>query len=76
MAVLVGILDVGFLATAILVTRLALQGELRTNALGFICAGLSVVTYASPLSAIVILFSHLCCFPSGYSFRFCFLILF
>ncbi|XP_044499627.1 bidirectional sugar transporter SWEET17-like [Mangifera indica] len=50
-AVLVGILDVGFLATAILVTRLALQGELRTIALGFICAGLNVVTYASPLSA-------------------------
>ncbi|XP_031277147.1 bidirectional sugar transporter SWEET17 [Pistacia vera] len=50
-AALVGILDVAFLATAILVTRLALQGELRIDALGFICAGLNVIMYASPLSA-------------------------
>ncbi|KAJ0093830.1 hypothetical protein Patl1_25034 [Pistacia atlantica] len=45
------ILDVGFLATAILFTRLALQGELRIDALGFICAGINVIMYASPLSA-------------------------
>ncbi|XP_031277186.1 bidirectional sugar transporter SWEET17-like [Pistacia vera] len=50
-AALVGILDVGFLATAILFTRLAFQGELRIDALGFICAGVNVIMYASPLSA-------------------------
>ncbi|KAJ0035863.1 hypothetical protein Pint_24494 [Pistacia integerrima] len=50
-AALVGILDVGFLATAILFTRLAFQGELRIDALGFICAGVNIIMYASPLSA-------------------------
>ncbi|KAK9287778.1 hypothetical protein L1049_016218 [Liquidambar formosana] len=50
-AVLVGILDVGCLAAAILVTRLALQGDVRIDAIGFMCAGLNIVMYGSPLAA-------------------------
>lgn len=46
-------LDVGFLAAAILVTRLALQGDTRIDALGFICSGLNIVMYGSPLAAMV-----------------------
>ena len=53
-AILVGILDVGFFAAAILVTRLALQGEVRIDAIGFLCAGLNVIMYGSPLPAMVI----------------------
>ncbi|KAL5782270.1 hypothetical protein ACOSP7_007299 [Xanthoceras sorbifolium] len=50
-SVLVGILDVGILGAAILVTRLALNGEARIDAIGFMCAGLNIIMYASPLSA-------------------------
>ncbi|WCJ23474.1 Bidirectional sugar transporter SWEET17 [Euphorbia peplus] len=49
--ILIGILDVGFLLAAVLVTRLALQGDVRISATGFICAGLNIIMYASPLSA-------------------------
>ncbi|KAH7573553.1 hypothetical protein JRO89_XS03G0170500 [Xanthoceras sorbifolium] len=52
-SVLVGILDVGILGAAILVTRLALNGEARIDAIGFMCAGLNIIMYASPLSAMV-----------------------
>ncbi|KAL4642986.1 hypothetical protein ACB092_02G059800 [Castanea dentata] len=50
-AILVGILDVGFLAAAVLVTQLALQGEKRIDAIGFLCAGLNILMYGSPLAA-------------------------
>ncbi|KAK4586661.1 hypothetical protein RGQ29_023712 [Quercus rubra] len=50
-AILVGILDVGFLAAAVLVTRLALHGETRIDAIGFLCAGLNIIMYGSPLAA-------------------------
>nr|WNV59961.1 SWEET17a protein [Betula platyphylla] len=50
-AILVGILDVGFLAATILVTRLALQGEARVNAIGFLGAVLNIIMYSSPLAA-------------------------
>ncbi|KAK2990121.1 hypothetical protein RJ640_014790, partial [Escallonia rubra] len=50
-ATLVGILDVGFLLAAILVTQLALQGGARIDAIGFMCAGLNIIMYGSPLSA-------------------------
>ncbi|KAL4291050.1 hypothetical protein GQ457_14G016110 [Hibiscus cannabinus] len=43
--ILVGILDVGFLGAAVLVTRLALEGETRIDAIGFMCG--------SPLAAMV-----------------------
>lgn len=52
-AILIGTLDVGFLAAAILATWLALQGETRIDALGFICAGLNIIMYGSPLVAMV-----------------------
>ncbi|OAY27732.1 bidirectional sugar transporter SWEET17 [Manihot esculenta] len=49
--ILLGLLDVGFPAAAILVTRLALQGQVRIDATGFMCAGLNIVMYGSPLAA-------------------------
>ncbi|KAK3017976.1 LOW QUALITY PROTEIN: hypothetical protein RJ639_002733 [Escallonia herrerae] len=55
-ATLVGILDVGFLLAAILVTQLALQGGARIDAIGFMCAGLNIIMYGSPLSAMVRIF--------------------
>lgn len=63
------------MAAAVLVTRLALQGELRIDALGFICAGLNVIMYASPLSAMVIHFNHhLCIFLHDIHSDFCFIL--
>ncbi|XP_065863679.1 bidirectional sugar transporter SWEET17 [Euphorbia lathyris] len=47
----IALLDVGFLVAAVLVTRLALVGDVRINATGFICAGLNIIMYASPLAA-------------------------
>ncbi|KAF3456242.1 hypothetical protein FNV43_RR00892 [Rhamnella rubrinervis] len=49
--ILIGILDVGFVAAAILVTRLALEGDARIDAIGLLCAALNIIMYASPLSA-------------------------
>ncbi|KAH7843316.1 hypothetical protein Vadar_015112 [Vaccinium darrowii] len=49
-AILVGILDVGFLAAAILVTQLALKGDERIDAMGILGAGLNIIMYASPLA--------------------------
>ncbi|XP_058083495.1 bidirectional sugar transporter SWEET16-like isoform X2 [Magnolia sinica] len=50
-AILVGILDVGFLGGVILTTRLAMHGSLRVTVIGFMCAGLSLFFYGSPLAA-------------------------
>lgn len=49
--ILVGTLDIGFFGAAILVTRLALQGNLRIGALGMVCAALNIIMYGSPLAA-------------------------
>ncbi|XP_021770832.1 bidirectional sugar transporter SWEET17-like [Chenopodium quinoa] len=49
--ILVGLLDLGFLAAAIIVPKLALQQKYQIDALGFLCAGLNVVMYGSPLAA-------------------------
>ncbi|KAE8708794.1 Bidirectional sugar transporter SWEET16 [Hibiscus syriacus] len=49
--ILVGILDVGILSAAVLVTRLALEGESRIDAIGFMCAALNIIMYGSPLAA-------------------------
>ncbi|XP_015899879.3 bidirectional sugar transporter SWEET17 isoform X1 [Ziziphus jujuba] len=49
--ILVGILDVSFLTAAILLTRLALKGDSRIDAIGILCAGLNIIMYGSPLSA-------------------------
>ncbi|XP_023522068.1 bidirectional sugar transporter SWEET17-like [Cucurbita pepo subsp. pepo] len=48
--IMVGILDIGFFATAIVVSQLVLDGETRIGALGFVCAGLNIIMYGSPLS--------------------------
>ncbi|KAL7205288.1 hypothetical protein ACSBR2_018265 [Camellia fascicularis] len=50
-ATLSGILNVGFPVAAILVTYLGMQGDLRIDVIGFMCAGLNIVMYASPLAA-------------------------
>ncbi|XP_042475691.1 bidirectional sugar transporter SWEET17-like [Macadamia integrifolia] len=44
-------LDGGFLAAVILGTHFAMHGDLRIDVLGFICAGLNIVMYGSPLAA-------------------------
>lgn len=58
-AILVGILDVGFLAAALLATYFLLSGDQRIDAIGFISSGLNIIMYASPLSAVVRLFFSL-----------------
>ncbi|XP_057493182.1 bidirectional sugar transporter SWEET17-like [Actinidia eriantha] len=50
-ATLVGILDVGFLVTAVLVTHFAMHGDTRIDAIGFMCAALNIVMYGSPLAS-------------------------
>lgn len=49
--ILVGTVDIGFMAATILVTRMALPANLQIGALGLICAALNIIMYASPLSA-------------------------
>ncbi|XP_047959687.1 bidirectional sugar transporter SWEET17-like isoform X2 [Salvia hispanica] len=52
-ALLVGILNVGFAASAFLVTYyLVLDGDLRIISIGFISSALNFIMYASPLSAL------------------------
>lgn len=50
---MVGIMDIGFLATAIVVSEFVLEGERRIEVLGFACAGLNIIMYGSPLSVMV-----------------------
>ncbi|XP_043710629.1 bidirectional sugar transporter SWEET16-like [Telopea speciosissima] len=50
-AVLLVVLDGGFLAAMVLGTRLALEGDTRIDVLGFVCAGLNIIMYGSPLVA-------------------------
>ncbi|KAG6430382.1 hypothetical protein SASPL_108447 [Salvia splendens] len=52
-AILFGVIDVGFLVAAVLATYLALQGDARIDAIGFISSALNIVMYASPLAAMV-----------------------
>ncbi|XXG84272.1 hypothetical protein AAC387_Pa10g1821 [Persea americana] len=49
-ALLVALLDVGFLGVAVLVTHFAMNGDVRINVIGCLCAGLCIIMYASPLS--------------------------
>lgn len=46
-------LDVGFLGVAFLVTHFAMHGDFRIDVIGFLCAGLCIIMYASPLSIMV-----------------------
>ncbi|KAK6233211.1 hypothetical protein SCA6_003284 [Theobroma cacao] len=48
---LFGLLDVGFPAATVLATQLILKGDLRIDVIGFLCAGLNIVMYGSPLAA-------------------------
>ncbi|KAM3704756.1 hypothetical protein ACB098_03G029300 [Castanea mollissima] len=48
---LVALLDVGFLAGVILLTHFLLHGDTKIDVIGFLCAGLNIVMYASPLAA-------------------------
>ena len=61
-AVVVGILNVGFLAATLLATYFLLEIELRIDAIGLISSGLNILMYASPLSAMVR--SSIISFPS------------
>ncbi|KAK9146966.1 hypothetical protein Sjap_006869 [Stephania japonica] len=47
--ILVSIIDVGFLAAAILVTQLLMKGDVRIDVVGFLGAGLNIIMYGSPL---------------------------
>ncbi|XP_051150714.1 bidirectional sugar transporter SWEET17-like [Andrographis paniculata] len=49
--ILAGILDVGVFGAAVLATALLLEGEAKINVIGFACAGLNIIMYASPLAA-------------------------
>ncbi|CAK8531678.1 unnamed protein product [Lathyrus sativus] len=53
-AILVGILDVGILAAAVVATQLALEGEARSGAVGIMGAALNILMYASPLAVMKI----------------------
>lgn len=50
---LVAILNVGLLGAVILITLLAIHGRLRLLVIGFMCAGLTLGMYASPMVAMV-----------------------
>ncbi|KAL2231250.1 UNVERIFIED_CONTAM: Bidirectional sugar transporter SWEET17, partial [Sesamum indicum] len=50
-AILLGVVDIGFFAAALSVTYLLLHGDMRINAIGFMCSGLNIIMYASPLAA-------------------------
>ncbi|KAG6434283.1 hypothetical protein SASPL_105907 [Salvia splendens] len=52
-AIVVGILNVGFLAATLLATYFLLEIDLRIDAIGFISSGLNILMYASPLSAML-----------------------
>ncbi|KAE8730928.1 Bidirectional sugar transporter SWEET17 [Hibiscus syriacus] len=51
--ILVGIVDVGFLTAAIVVTQLALEGETRIGAIGFMGCGLKIIINGSPFAVMV-----------------------
>lgn len=48
---LAGILNIGFLGALVVIVLVAVHGEIRLTILGFICAGLTLGMYASPLAA-------------------------
>ncbi|KAI4378936.1 hypothetical protein MLD38_016353 [Melastoma candidum] len=50
-AAMVGALDIGVLAGLILATGLGMKGDIRIDVVGFMCAGLNIVMYGSPLAA-------------------------
>ncbi|KAK8479006.1 hypothetical protein V6N13_131001 [Hibiscus sabdariffa] len=50
--ILFGVLDVGFVAATVVVTKLVVQGDqMRINVIGLLCAGFNIIMYVSPLAA-------------------------
>lgn len=43
----------GFVAATVLATQLIVHGEMRIDVIGFLCAGLNILMYGSPLAAMV-----------------------
>ncbi|KAG8363858.1 hypothetical protein BUALT_Bualt19G0066300 [Buddleja alternifolia] len=50
-AILFVVVDVGLLAAAMSITYFLMSGDMKINTIGFMCSGLNVIMYASPLSA-------------------------
>ncbi|XP_031111392.1 bidirectional sugar transporter SWEET17-like [Ipomoea triloba] len=50
-AALAAALNIGLLAVVVLVTKITLEGESLIDAIGFVCIGLNIIMYASPLAA-------------------------
>ncbi|KAI3707762.1 hypothetical protein L2E82_36566 [Cichorium intybus] len=50
-AMLAGIVDVGVFVGVVLVTQMGMEGDMRIDVVGLLGAGLNIVMYASPLSA-------------------------
>ncbi|KAK4339684.1 hypothetical protein RND71_041146 [Anisodus tanguticus] len=48
-AILAGVLNVGFLATTLLLAQFLLHGEMKINVIGFLSTGLNIIMYSSPL---------------------------
>ncbi|XP_059313222.1 bidirectional sugar transporter SWEET17-like [Lycium ferocissimum] len=48
-AILVGILNVGIIATILLLAHFLLHGQMRINVIGFLSTGLNIIMYISPL---------------------------
>ncbi|MCD7455816.1 hypothetical protein HAX54_029739 [Datura stramonium] len=48
-AILVGVLNVGILATTLLLAQFLLHGQMRINVIGFLSTGLNIIMYSSPL---------------------------
>ncbi|KAH0783043.1 hypothetical protein KY290_002641 [Solanum tuberosum] len=53
-ASLAGVLNVGILATILLLGQLLLHGQMRINVIGFLTAGLTIIMYSSPFGVVVI----------------------
>lgn len=52
-AILVATLDVGFPTAVILIMLFTMKGDLRLDILGFVCAVLNTLMYASPFAIMV-----------------------
>ena len=52
-AILVVTLNVGFPAGVVLITLFAMDGDLRLDVLGIVCAVLNILMYGSPFAAMV-----------------------
>ncbi|KAK4739311.1 hypothetical protein R3W88_003008 [Solanum pinnatisectum] len=51
-ASLAGVLNLGILATILLLGQLLLHGQMRINVIGFLTAGLTIIMYSSPFGVV------------------------